>query len=52
MDKDKVIRGYDSIREGVKGDTFFIIFYLPTFDLVGERGYMSFLEEVRLCIDM
>jgi hypothetical protein len=52
MDKDKVIGGYDSMREGVEGAKIFIIFYLPTFDLVGKMGYMSFLGEVGLCIDM
>jgi hypothetical protein len=37
MDKDKVIGGYDSMREGAKEAKVFIIFYLPTFDLVGKR---------------
>jgi hypothetical protein len=44
------IGGYDSMREGAKGDKYFIIFYLPILVLVGENGYMSFLGNAMWCL--
>jgi hypothetical protein len=43
MDKDRVIGGYDSMKEGAKGAKQIIIFYSRILELVGKSGYMSFL---------
>jgi hypothetical protein len=37
------IGGYNSMREGDKGENLFIIFYSPILELVGKSGYVSFL---------
>jgi hypothetical protein len=41
--------GYDSTREGAKGDKSFIVFYLPILFLVGKSGYMIFLGKAMWC---
>jgi hypothetical protein len=41
--KTRAIGGYDYMREGLKGISIFIIFYLPINVLIERSGYMSFL---------